>query len=148
MITPIFEKKALNKPKFYWIVLLFKHFFELKLSPIFSEQEKKRLRIYDLLNVETKPKSLCPPYTKQTFYLFIYFFLQKKELLEKKVTWRIEQKRKEGFLTALTTVIKKNPTTSIRRHANELKVHEKAVRTAIKEDFSPDHHPLALYGAF
>ena len=30
-----------------------------------SEQEKKQQRIYDLLQVETKPKFLCLPYTKQ-----------------------------------------------------------------------------------
>ena len=35
-------------------------------------------------------------------------------------------------------MIKKDPTTSIRKHANELKVHEKTVRTAIKQDLSPD----------
>ena len=47
-------------------------------------------------------------------------------------------KRKEGFLTALATAIKKDPTTSIRNHSNELKVHEKTVRTAIKQNLSPD----------
>ena len=30
-----------------------------------SEQEKKRQRIYDLLNTETKQKILCRPYSKQ-----------------------------------------------------------------------------------
>ena len=30
-----------------------------------SKQEKKRQRIYNLLNTETKPKFLCLPYTKQ-----------------------------------------------------------------------------------
>ena len=29
-----------------------------------SEQEKKRQKIYDLMNAETKTKSLCLPYTK------------------------------------------------------------------------------------
>ena len=56
--------------------------------------------------------------------------------------WRIEQKRKEGFLTALAIAIKKDPTTSIRKHSNELKVHEKTVRTAIKQDLSSDLNPL------
>ena len=37
----------------------------------------------------------------------------------------IEQKQKEGFLTALAAAITKDPTTSIRKHANELKIHEK-----------------------
>ena len=31
---------------------------------------------------------------------------------------------------------------SIRKHTNELKVHEKTVRTAITEDLSPDLNPL------
>ena len=36
-----------------------------------NEQEKKRQRIYDLLNVETKPKYLSPPYTKQRNIFFL-----------------------------------------------------------------------------
>ena len=31
---------------------------------------------------------------------------------------------------------------SVRKHANELKVHEKTLRTAIKQDLSPDRNPL------
>ena len=54
-----------------------------------SEQEKKRQRIYDLLYVETKPKFLCLPYTKQRKY-----FYKKKELFKEKEEWRIEQKMK------------------------------------------------------
>ena len=38
--------------------------------------------------------------------------------------------------------INKEPTTSIRKHANELKVHEKTVKTAIKKNLRPDHNPL------
>ena len=38
--------------------------------------------------------------------------------------------------------IKKDPTTSMRKHINELKVHKKTVRTAIKQDLSPDFNPL------
>ena len=37
----------------------------------------------------------------------------------------MKQKMKEGFLTALAMVIKKDLTTSIRRRANELKDHKK-----------------------
>ena len=35
----------------------------------------------------------------------------------------------------------------MRKYANELKVHEKIVRTVIKEDLSPDlnHHPNLDY---
>ena len=44
--------------------------------------------------------------------------------------------------------IKKDPTTSIRKHINELKVHKKSVRTAIKQDLNPDFNPLdyAIWG--
>ena len=59
-------------------------FFKIKIQPNMNEQEKKRQRIYDLLNAETKPKFLCLPYTKQrknfyakrTFYgrLFLNVF--------------------------------------------------------------------------
>ena len=41
-----------------------------------SEQGKKRQRIYDLLNAETKPKSLCSPYTKQKIFLQKNSFLR------------------------------------------------------------------------
>ena len=57
-----------------------------------SELEKKRSRIYDLLN-ETKPKFPCLPYTKQRLLFLGVFFLQKKSFLKK---------RKSGGLTYLT----------------------------------------------
>ena len=55
---------------------------------------------------------------------------------------------KSRFLTALTTVIKKDLTTSIRKHTNELKVCEKTVKTAIKQALSPNLNPLdyAIWG--
>ena len=45
-------------------------------------------------------------------------------------------------------VIKKDPTTLIKKHANELKVLEKTVRAAIKQDLSPDLNSLdyAIWG--
>ena len=43
------------------------------------------------------------------------------------------KKPKEGFLTAHVT-IKKDTTTSVRKHTSEFKVHEKTVRVAIKQD--------------
>ena len=49
---------------------------------------------------------------------------------------------KKALLTVLATTLKKDPTTSIRKHANELKVHEKTVRIAIKQDSSPDFNSL------
>ena len=50
----------------------------------------------------------------------------------------MNKKRKKDFLTALVSVINKDPT---RKHANELKVHEKTVRTANK-DLSQDPNPF------
>ena len=49
--------------------------------------------------------------------------------------------KKKTFLTALGTAFK-DPTTSIRKHPNELKVYEKTVRTAIKQDLGPVFNPL------
>ena len=49
-----------------------------------SEQIKKRPRIYDLLNAEIKPKILCLPFTKQTFFFY------RKEPFKEKGLWRIE----------------------------------------------------------
>ena len=61
-----------------------------------------------------------------------------------------KKKRKEGFLTVFATAIKKDLTTSIIKHANELKVHGKTVRTAIKQDSSPNLNPtlITLYLVF
>ena len=51
-------------------------------------------------------------------------------------------KIKRKPLTALTMVSEKDPKRLIRKYANELKVHEKTVRTAIKKELSPDLNPL------
>ena len=60
----------------------------------------------------------------------------------------LSKKWKEGFLTALTTVVKKNPKTLILKHRHELKLYEKTLRKAIKQDLSPDLKPIdyALWG--
>ena len=97
---------------------------KIKIQPNISEQEKKRQRIYDLLNAETTPKFLCLLYTKQRKT----FFFTEKELFKEKGEWRIEPKTTRKFLTALATAIKKETTTSIRKHANKEKFHEKTVR--------------------
>ena len=71
------------------------------------------------------------------------FSFYRRRVFKEKAWWRIEQnKLKEDFLTALVTGIMKGTTTSIRKHANELKVNEKTVRRAIKQYLSPDHNPL------
>ena len=86
-----------------------------QILPNMSDQEKKRQRIYDLLNAETKPNFLCLPYKKQKKFLI------EKELFEEKGWEGLDQKkkkkRKEGFLTALASVIKNNLTTPIRKNA-------------------------------
>ena len=55
-----------------------------------SEQEKKRQRIYDLLNAETKPKFPCLLYAKQGN------FFQKKSFIKKKGSGRLS-KNEEAF---------------------------------------------------
>ena len=66
--------------------------------------------------------------------------LTKKEYFKEK-EWKIERKKN-------ALAIKKDSPTSIRNLANELKVQAKIVRTAIKQDLSPDHYPLdeAIWG--
>ena len=49
----IFEKNT-DKSKFSWLTLS----FFIKFQPNVSKQDKKRQRIYDLLNAETKPKKI------------------------------------------------------------------------------------------
>ena len=67
-----------------------------------SEQEKKRQRIYDLLNAETKPKKipkwlefLCLSYTKQRK------ILTEKELFKEKGNWGTKQKTKRMLFNCL-----------------------------------------------
>ena len=80
--------------------------FFIKIQPNMSEQEKKWQRIYDLLNTETKKKvSLSTLYKAKKKKKKI----QKKELFNEMGEWGIEQKWKEGFLTALASSIKKEP---------------------------------------
>ena len=69
-------------------------------------------------------------------------FLEKKSFLREKENGGNEKMKRRPFLTALATVIKKDPTGSIRKHAKVLKVHEKTVRTAIKLDLIPDFNPV------
>ena len=98
------------------------HYF-IKIQPNMSEQEKKQQRIYDLLTPKPSQR----------------IFFQKKSFLRKRGVqdWT---KNEKFFLKLLPKAIQKDPSTSLRKHANELKVHEKTVRTAIKQDLS-----LGLY---
>ena len=96
-------------------------------------KRKTQKSIYDLLNAETKPDFL---------YLKVYKgkenSLQKKELFKEKGEWIIEQKMKwrlldcscYGDYEGLCIVNKK-------KHANDMKVHEKTARTATKQVSNP-----------
>ena len=73
-----------------------------------SEQKKKKgERINDLLNVKTSQNNL-------SFFVYRiqskedFFFLQEKSFLRKRGSGRLYRKRKEGFLSALATAIKKD----------------------------------------
>ena len=68
--------------------------------------------------------------------------LKKESFLRKSGSVGLNKNRKEGSLTVQATAIKKGSTTSIRKYTNELKIHEKTVKTAIKQDLSPNLKPL------
>ena len=78
--------------------------------------------------------------------IFVYrksfFFFAEKEPFKEKWSGGLNDKRKEGILTALATTIKKGLATSIRKHTNGRKVLEKTIRTAIKQDLRPGLKPL------
>ena len=101
-----------------------------------------------------KKSIIClTPKRNQSFFVYSVkrkekMFLQKVSFLRQTESKELDKNPKEGFLTALATGIKKGSTTSIRKHVNELKVHEKTMRTAIKQDLSPDFNPLhyAIWG--
>ena len=82
----------------------------------------------------------------------IFFFFRKRAFKGKAgvVDWtKTNPPQKKRFLTAPAVVIKKDPTSSIKKHANELKDHGETMKTAIKQNLSPDLNPfISLYGAF
>ena len=57
-----------DKSEFSWLAQLFKYFF-IKTQPNISEQERKRQRIYDLLNAEPKPKKKNSEITGDSLWL-------------------------------------------------------------------------------
>ena len=69
------------------------------------------------------------PKPSQSFFVYCrqskgFFFLQKKSFLMKSGSGGLNKKLRESFLTALSLVIKKELTSSIRKLASKLKVHE------------------------
>ena len=59
-----------------------------------SEQEKKRQRLCDLLNTETKPKFLYQPYTKQRK---LFFFFTERAFLRKEGVESWTKSEKKAF---------------------------------------------------
>ena len=104
-----------------------------------SEQKKKRQRIYDLLYAKTKPMFPCLPYTKQRKFVF---FLRNNSFEKKGEVEDWKKRRKEGFLTALATVIKTAPQSQKENMLMNWKSTKKTVRIVIKQDSSPDLKPL------
>ena len=70
--------------------------FLIKDQTNMSEQEKKRQRNSNLLNVETKQKFLCLSYTKQES--FGVFFLHKKCFLRKRKSGGLKKKTKDVWV--------------------------------------------------
>ena len=90
-------------------------------------------RIYDLLNA--KPN--------QSFFTYRIQSKEKlsseKSFLKEKGKQRVEKKIKRRLFNCFRNGDYEGPTASIRKHAIELKVHEKTMKTAIKQDLSSDH---------
>ena len=91
--------------------------------------------------------------TPKPSQIFFVYRIQSKEkaftgkelFKEKRGVADGQKNEKNGFLTAFAM----KHTTSIRKNANELKVHEKTERTAIKQDLSHDlNPPNMLSGSF
>ena len=67
LISPIFEK---HKSKFSRLALLLKHFFEIKIQPNMSEQEKKKTK--NLIWLTLKPSQSFFVYCIQSKENFFY----------------------------------------------------------------------------
>ena len=101
--------------------------FKLKFRLIW--RSKKRNDKEPIVCLTSKPRQSFFAYRTQQRIIFF----TEKEFLINNESGRLNQKRKEGFLTVFAEAIKKGPTTKIRKHANKFKVQEKTVRTAIKQ---------------
>ena len=93
-----------------------------------SEQEKKNNK-ESMIFLKPRPTQsffVCCIQSKEKFST------EKKKKIKQKGEWRIEQKMKRRLFNCSRIAIKKDLTMSIRKYANELNVHEKTVRRAIK----------------
>ena len=87
-------------------------FLKIKIQPNMSEQEKKQKHWNQAkVSLSTIHKA------KKNYFT--------ERVLRKRGKGGLNKKQKEGFLTSLTMGIKKDPTMSIRKHANELKIYKK-----------------------
>ena len=134
-----FKKKICDKSKFLWLVLLFKHIFFFNQYSAQYEWARKRNSKESIICLMLKPN--------QSFFVNIIQskekILPKNNFLRKRGSGGLNKnKKKVFFLTALAMAIKKDPTASIRKHTNELKICKKTVRSAIKQDLSPDLNSL------
>ena len=68
-----------------------------------SDQEKKRQRIYDLLNAETKKKFLCLPYTNLRRKIY------RKSFLRKKGNVGLNKNEKKAFQLLSLRRLRRNP---------------------------------------
>ena len=87
------------------------------------------------------------PKLSQSFFVYCIqskenFFTEKELFKEKGSGGLNEKKTKRRLFNCSCYGHLEGPHMTIRKHANELKVHMKTVRTAIKQDLSPDSKPL------
>ena len=104
---------------------------------------KKRNNENSMICFTQKPNQSFFVYHIQSKEKLLFFFLQKKSFLRKNesVGWNKQKKTKTKrmlFNCFCCSDEEGPPTTSIRKQVNKLKVHEKTVRTAIKQDSCPD----------
>ena len=107
--------------------------------------KQKRNNKESMICLTPKPSQSCFVYCIQSKEKYFFFFYRKNNFLRKREEedWtKKKQKRKESFLTTLASAIKKGSKLLVRKIANELKVSEKTVKTAIKQDLRPLLNPL------
>ena len=108
---------------------------------------KKRNEKQSMICLTPKPSQIffvCPIQSKEIFFT-------ENELFKEKGEGRIEQntKRRLFFFAALVMTVQKDPTTSIRKHANKLKATRKLGGQQLNKFLNSDLNSLiTLYRAF
>ena len=88
LYSQIFENG--DKSNFFMISSIVQALFKINIQPKIWEHEKKRQRIYNLFNTETKFRFLCLPYPKQN----IFFFYRKVTFKEKRGVLDLKNEKK------------------------------------------------------